>query len=155
MPELTLDDFDRRILRLLQRDATVSTQELADAIGLSPSPCWRRVRRMQEAGLIAAQVALVDARRLGLHALAYIHVTLIDHTEPSISRFDDFVQRHPQIVECATITGADDYLLKVVAQDPEALEHFIMRELLALGLVRSSSTHFALRQTKFTTALPV
>ncbi|MEH7828005.1 Lrp/AsnC family transcriptional regulator [Gemmobacter denitrificans] len=155
MPPLDLDDFDRRILRLLQQDATLSTQDLAQAVGLSPSPCWRRVRRMQEAGLISGQVALVNRAALGLSALAYIHVTLIDHTEASIARFNDFVQRHPQIVECATITGADDYMLKVVAEGPEALEHFLMREMLALGLVRSSTTHFALRQVKLTTALPV
>lgn len=150
-----LDGFDRHILRLVQADATISTQELADRVGLSASPCWRRLKRMQEAGLILGQVALVSPRALGLRAVAYLSVSLVDHSEATIARFDAFVQRHDQVVECATITGSADYLLKVYASDPEALEQFIMRELLALGVVRSSNTALVLRQTKYTTALPV
>lgn len=150
-----LDDFDRRILRLLQQDASLTTQELAERAGLSASPCWRRVRRLQDEGVIRATVALVDARRVGLAARALVHVSLLDHTEATISRFDAFVQRNPQVLDCASITGSDDYVLTVVARDPEDLEHFLMRELLALGVVRSSTTHFVLRQTKSSTALPV
>ncbi|MDO9524918.1 MAG: Lrp/AsnC family transcriptional regulator [Gemmobacter sp.] len=152
---LDIDDFDRRILGELQRDATLTTQDLADRVGLSPSPCWRRVRRMQETGMIRAQVVLLDPRALGLDAMAHIHVSLLDHTEATIARFDDFVQRSDQVLECASITGSDDYVLKVVAQGPEDLERFLMRDLLALGVVRSSTTHFVLRQTKATTALPL
>lgn len=150
-----LDDFDRRILRELQRDASLTTQDLAERVGLSPSPCWRRVRRLHDSGLIRAQVALLDRRGLGLEAMAYVHVSLLDHSEKSIARFDALVQAHPQVLECASITGADDYVLKVVARSAEALEHFLMRDLLALGVVRSSTTHFVLRQTKATTALPL
>lgn len=152
---IDLDAFDRHILRLVQADATISTQGLAERVGLSASPCWRRLKRMQEAGLIVGQVALVSPRALGLRAVAYLNITLVDHSEATIARFDAFVQRHDQVVECATITGSADYLLKVFASDPEALEQFIMRELLALGVVRSSNTALVLRQTKYTTALPV
>jgi Lrp/AsnC family transcriptional regulator, leucine-responsive regulatory protein len=152
---LDLDDFDRAILREVQRDTALSTQDLAARVGLSASPCWRRLRRMQDAGLIRGQVALLDPRMLGLAAMAYIHVSLIDHSEATIVRFDSFVQRHEQVLECASITGAEDYVLKVVARDPEDLERFLMRDLRALEVVRSSTTHFVLRQTKSTTALPI
>lgn len=149
------DDFDKRLLRLLQHDARLSTQELADRVGLSASPAWRRVRRLEQDGVIRGQVALLDPRKLGLHAVAYVHVSLLDHAEATIARFDQFVQAQDQVVECASITGSNDYVLRVVAKDPEGLEFFIMRKLLALGVVRSSTTNFVLRQTKFTTELPI
>lgn len=151
----TLDDFDKRLLRLLQHDARLSTQQLADKVGLSVSPAWRRVRRLEQDGIIRGQVAMLDPRKLGLHAVAYVHVSLLDHTEATIARFDQFVQEQDQVVECASITGSNDYVLKVVARDPEGLEFFIMRKLLALGVVRSSTTNFVLRQTKYTTELPI
>lgn len=153
MPDL--DDIDRRLLRLLQRDATRSTQELAEAAGLSTSPAWRRVRRLIDEGVIGRQVALVAPAKAGLHAMAYVQVSLMDHTEPTLARFDAFVQDHDQIMECATITGSYDYQLKIVAADPEGLEHFLMRQMLPLGIIRSTVTHFVLRQTKYTTALPL
>jgi Lrp/AsnC family transcriptional regulator, leucine-responsive regulatory protein len=151
----TLDDFDKRLLRLLQHDARLSTQDLADRAGLSTSPAWRRVKRLEQDGLIRTHVAMLDPRKLGLHAVAYVHVSLLDHAEATIGRFDAFVQAHDQVVECASITGSNDYVLKVFAKDPEDLEFFIMRKLLALGVVRSSTTNFVLRQTKYTTELPI
>lgn len=150
-----LDEADRRILRALQRDASLSIQALAEQVGMSATPCWRRVKALRDMGVIRAEVALLDRRRLGLTALAYVHLSLTDHSEATIQRLDDFVQRHDQIVECATITGSDDYVIKVLARDPEDLERFIMKELLALGVVRSSTTHFVLRQTKYSTAVPL
>ncbi|MCF3973789.1 Lrp/AsnC family transcriptional regulator [Paracoccus salsus] len=150
-----LDETDRRLLRLLQRDATLSTQVLAEKAGLSASPAWRRVKRMIEDGIIRRQVALVDPPRAGLHAMAYLQVSLLEHTEESLARFDRFVQTEEQIVECAAITGTSDYQLKIVAADPEGLEHFIMRRMLALGIVRGTVTNFVLRQTKYTTAMPL
>lgn len=153
MPQL--DDTDRRLLRLLQQDATLSTQALAEAAGLSSSPAWRRVRRLMDEGVIARQVALVPPAKAGMHAMAYVQVSLLQHTEDTLARFDRFVQTEDQVVECATITGTSDYLLKIVAPDPEGLEHFIMRRLLALGIVRGTQTNFVLRQTKYSTAMPV
>jgi Lrp/AsnC family transcriptional regulator, leucine-responsive regulatory protein len=152
---MELDNFDKRLLGLLQHDARLSTQELADRVGLSASPAWRRVRRLEQDGVIRGQVAILDPRKLGLHAVAYVHVSLLDHAEATIARFDQFVQAQDQVVECASITGSNDYVLKVVARDPEGLEFFIMRKLLALGVVRSSTTNFVLRQTKCTTELPI
>ena len=153
MPDL--DDIDRRLLRVLQRDATLSTQALAEAAGLSTSPAWRRLRRLIDSGVIERQVALVAPAPAGLHAMAYVQVSLLDHTEQTLARFDRFVQTEDQVLECATITGTSDYQMKIVAADPEGLEHFLMRRMLPLGIIRSTVTHFVLRQTKYTTALPL
>lgn len=153
MPEL--DATDRRLLALLQRDARASTQALADAAGLSASPAWRRVRRLEAEGFVAAHVTLLDRARLGLHALAYVRISLTAHTPDVLARFDRFVQSDPRILECATVTGSSDYLMKVVAEGPEALEAFLMHDLLATGIVRATETAFVLRQTKATTALPL
>ena len=150
-----LDDLDKRLLRLLQADAKISSQELAEQVNLSVSPCWRRVRKLENAGVIDKYVTLLNRRKLGLNTVAYVHVSLIEHTEEAIKVFDDFVARQEQVIECSSVTGADDYLLKVVAADPEGLETFIMQKMLRLGIVRSSTTHFVLRQKKYSTALPL
>ncbi len=153
MPDI--DDADRRVLGVLQHDSRVSVQDLAERTGLSASPAWRRVKRMEETGVITRHVALLSLAAVGLHVIAYLRVSLLDHTEASLTRFDRFVQTEDQIVECATITGTSDYQLKILARDPEALEHFVMRRLLATGIVRATETSFVLRQTKYTTALPL
>ncbi|TYB81367.1 Lrp/AsnC family transcriptional regulator [Maritimibacter fusiformis] len=150
-----LDETDKRLLSILQRDGRISVQDLAAQAGLSTSPCWRRLRKLEQSGLIAGYAALIDPRRIGLSARAYVHVSLIDHGEDTIRRFDAFVAQDDQIVECASATGTDDYILKVVARDAEGLERFLMQRLLGLGLVRSSTTHFVLREKKRTTALPL
>ncbi len=153
MPDL--DESDLRLLALLQRDGKLGVQDLAEAAGLSASPAWRRVRRLEQDGTIRSYVALLDPKRIGLEVTAYVHVSLLDHTEATISRFDDFVRTEDQVLECATVTGSHDFILKVVARDPESLERFLMRRLLALGIVRATSTNFVLRQTKQTTCLPL
>lgn len=153
MPQL--DTADIRLLTALQSDCKLSTQELAERASLSPSPAWRRVRRLEEDGVIDAYVALVNPRAVGLNTRAYIHVSLTDHAPGTIRGFETFVEREAQIIECAAITGAADYLLKVVARDPEDLEAFLMHRLLALGFVRASTTHFVLSQKKQATALPL
>ena len=153
MPEL--DDYDRSILRILQRNGKISMPDLAEQVALSVSPCWRRVRKLEDAGFINSYAALLDRRMLGLNTLAFVHISLTDHKEETIALFDDFVSRQDQIVECCSITGSDDYLLKVVATDPEGLENFIMRRILHLGIVRSSPTHFVLRQKTYRTDLPL
>ncbi|MEE9452775.1 MAG: Lrp/AsnC family transcriptional regulator [Paracoccaceae bacterium] len=150
-----LDTQDRRLLNILQRDGKISTQNLAEQASMSASPCWRRVQKLEKSGQIERYVALLNPNKLGLNARAYIHVSLLDHTEDSIRAFDNFVQNEAQIIECCSITGADDYLLKVVARDPEGLEQFIMKKILRQGIVRSSTTHFVLRQNKYSTALPL
>lgn len=151
----SLDDTDKRLLAILQREGRIPIQELAERAGLSTSPCWRRVRKLEDAGVIRGYAALIDPHALGLLARAYVHVSLVDHSEETIRRFDDFVAAEDRIVDCASVTGADDYLMKVVARDPEDLERFLMQRILRLGIVRSSTTHFVLGQKKETTALPL
>lgn len=150
-----LDSYDRAILVALQRDGKISLQDLAREVNLSTSPCWRRVRKLEENGTIKGYTALLSARDIGLNTTAYVHISLLDHTENTIETFDAFVANEDQIIECASITGSDDYLLKIVAKNPEGLETFLMKCVLSLGIVRSSTTHFVLRQKKQSTALPL
>ncbi|NEY92138.1 Lrp/AsnC family transcriptional regulator [Rhodobacteraceae bacterium KMS-5] len=152
---MELAEADRRLLRLVQADARASTQDLAEAAGLTSSPAWRRLKRLEDLGVIRAQVALLDAAKLGLDAQAYVQVSLTDHTEPTVAQFDALVRAAPQILECARVTGGFDYILRVVTRDAEDLERFLMRRLLASGIVRNAMTSFVLRQTKSTTELPL
>lgn len=149
------DRYEKDILQMLQKDGRASTQDLSEAVGLSPSPCWRRVRKLEEDGVICGYAAILDPKKLDLAAFAYVHVSLVDHQEETLQTFSDFVSRSDQVIECATITGDADYVLKVVARDPEGLENFIMESMLRLGVVRNTSTNFVLRQTKRSTALPI
>lgn len=152
---LKLDSVDRKLLAHLQRDGKASVQDLAEAAGLSPSPCWRRVKRLEEAGAIKGYVARLDPKKLGLDALAYVFVSLVDHQEKTISQFAGLVEREERIVECASVTGGSDFILKVAARDPEDLERFLMRGVLGSGLVRASHTHFVLRRTKTRSPWPL
>lgn len=152
---LSLDLTDHKLLALLQEDGKASLQDLAEAAGLSPSPCWRRIKRMEEAGVIRGYVARLDPKLLSLHALAYVFVSLVDHHEETMAAFSRLVSQEPRIVECASVTGSSDYILKVAAKDPEDLERFLMRGVLASGLVRESQTHFILRQTKSRSPWPL
>ena len=150
-----LDSYERRILRVLQRNGRASTQELSEAVGLSSSPCWRRVKRLEEDGYIQRYAAILDSKKLGLHAFAHVQVSLIDHNEASIEIFQNFVDQNDHVLECASITGDFDFILKVAATDPEALEKFIMQDLSRLGVVRTTTTNFILRQQKVSGALPI
>jgi DNA-binding Lrp family transcriptional regulator len=151
----SLDRFDLLILGALQADTRQSLAEIAAHVGLSPSPTWRRIKAMEDAGVIEGQVAILNPKAIGLMAVAYVQVTLTDHSETSLARFEDFVQAQDQIVECATLAGEADYLLKVMARDPEDLERFLMHQLRATGLVRDSKSSFVLRRLKARTALPL
>jgi len=150
-----LDKFEKLILRMLQRNGRASTQELSDAVGLSPSPCWRRVKRLEDDGYITRYAAILDGKKLGLHALAHVQVSLVDHAESSIEIFQTFVEENEQVLECASITGDFDFILKVAASNPEALEQFIIRNLLRLNVVRATTTIFILRQIKVSGVLPI
>ncbi len=150
-----LDKFEKLILKVLQRNGRASSQELSDAVGLSPSPCWRRVKRLEEDGYITRYAAILDGKKLGLHAFAHVQVSLGDHDVAALNKFLAFVKDNDQVLECSSITGDFDFILKVAASDPEALEQFIMRNLLRLSVVRTTTTIFILRQIKVSGALPV
>lgn len=153
--ESLLDPFEKLILKELQRDGRASTQTLSDAVGLSASPCWRRVKRLEDDGYITRYAAIVDGKKLGLHALAHIQVSLVDYDTKSIEKFQIFIDTNEQVLECSSITGDFDYILKVAATDPESLEQFIMHSLLRLKVVKTTTTTFILRQLKVSGALPV
>jgi Lrp/AsnC family leucine-responsive transcriptional regulator len=146
---------DARILAELQKDGKQSMQDLSRRVGASASHCWRRVRAMEEAGIIEGYGARLDARALGLGAIAYVHVALNDHGEKSIEAFARIVEIEAQIAECASITGDHDYVLKIYARSPEDLEQFIMTRLLKSGLVKATRSNFVLRQTKTGRLLPI
>ena len=150
-----LDSFDRSILRVLQANGKIGNQDLAEKVSLSSSPCWRRVKKLEDSGVIDRYVAMLNPKALGLTAMAYVHIALLDHRQETIETLDNFVATQDQIIECSSITGSNDYLLKIIEADNESLEKFIMQRLLRLGIVRSSTTNLILRQQKYTTAVPL
>ena len=150
-----LDSFDRSILRVLQTYGKIGNQDLAEKVSLSSSPCWRRVKKLEDSGVIDRYVAMLNPKALGLTAMAYVHIALLDHRQETIETLDNFVATQDQIIECSSITGSNDYLLKIIEADNESLEKFIMQRLLRLGIVRSSTTNLILRQQKYTTAVPL
>jgi DNA-binding Lrp family transcriptional regulator len=150
-----LDRLDRRILDTLQADARMSNQELAKRVDLSPAPCWRRLRRLEEEGFIAGYATLLNAPAIGLPILAYALVTLENHHPETVRQFDQLIQDRPEVLECHSMSGANDYFLRIVAASMEAYEHFLSTQLLQLAAVRSVNTSFVLRTKKSTTRLPV
>ena len=150
-----LDNYDRSILRVLQADGKIGNQDLAEKVNLSSSPCWRRVKMLEDSGIIDGYVAMLNPKSLELKAMAYVHIALLDHRQETIETLDNFVATQEQIVECSSITGSNDYVLKIIEKDTESLEQFIMQKLLRLGIVRASTTNLILRQKKYTTALPL
>jgi DNA-binding Lrp family transcriptional regulator len=151
----TLDRVDRRILDTLQADARISNQELAKRVGLSPAPCWRRLRRLEEEGFIAGYATLLNGPAIGLPILAYALVTLDNHHADTVQQFDRLIQDRPEVLECHAMSGPNDYLLHIVAASMEAYEHFLSTQVLQLAAVRSVNTSFVLRTKKSTTRLPV
>jgi Lrp/AsnC family leucine-responsive transcriptional regulator len=154
MPK-NLDRLDRRILDELQADARISNQELAKRVGLSPAPCWRRLRRLEKDGLIDGHVTLLNASAIGLPITAYAMVSLENHHPESVKQFDQMVSERPEVLECHSMSGTNDYLLRIVAASIVEYEKFMSTHLLQLRAVRSVNTSFVLRTRKQTTRLPV
>ena len=155
MPQRTLDPTDIRILRILQDDAGISNVQLAEQVGLSPSPCLARVRALQRDGILAGQVALVSAGALGLAINVFIQVTLERQVEDALARFEARMARFDEVMECYLMTGDSDYLLRLVLPDMAALERFILQELTTIPGVANIRSSFALKQVKYKTALPL
>ena len=152
---MNLDKLDLAILEQLQSNARLSNNELAEKVGLSASPCWRRVKRLEEHGVIKGYVALLEPEYTGTPISAYAHISLTDHRPESVLQFDEFVQDCDLILECCSLSGQYDYLLKIVSRSMGEYEHFISSELLHLPGVQSVNTSFVLDQKKYTTALPL
>ncbi|MBT8151038.1 MAG: Lrp/AsnC family transcriptional regulator [Gammaproteobacteria bacterium] len=151
-----LDRTDLRILQALQQDSSISNLELAELVGLSPTPCGRRVKRLEEVGVIRKQVALLDPKALGLSLTAMISISMDRHTPERFEQFERAVQNMPEIVECSIVTGqAADYLLKAVLPDMEHYEAFLLGKLTRIDGVTGVHSSFVLRKIVDQTALPL
>ncbi|ANN76705.1 Lrp/AsnC family transcriptional regulator [Bordetella flabilis] len=156
MPKEALDRTDRRILAELQRDGRLTNQELADRVSLSPSPCLRRVRRLEDEGYIRRYVALVDADKVGFGLVAYVTIRLNKHSGSSHAPMSDFardVQAWPEVVACYAMTGDMDYLLRIQVQDLAHFSRFAMDTLMQHASVIDMRSSFALQKIKETTEL--
>lgn len=150
-----LDAIDTRILELLQVDASLSTSELAERVGLSQSPCWRRIQRLREEGYIKAQVVLLDPEKLGLQLQVFAQLKTSSLEESERQAFLRAIHAVPQIVECYSILGERDAMIKVIAPSMKWYQDFVFNTLLKLPGVQDISTIVALSEMKRTTALPV
>jgi Lrp/AsnC family leucine-responsive transcriptional regulator len=156
MPSFKLDRMDRRILEEIQADGSISNLELAERVGLSPSPCARRMKLLYESGIISRQITVLDQKKVGLPISIYISVSL-DHQSPKrLKNFDSKVTDWPEVVECSLITGSDtDYWLKVVMPDMDYYQKFLLDKLNQIEGVSSIRTSFVLRQVVQRTELPL
>jgi len=153
---MKLDRYDHRILEVLQEDGRISNQDLADRIGLSPSPCLRRVRALEEAGIITGYRAMLDAGKLGLDLLAVLSISMDRHTPERFTAFDAAVAALPEVLECLLITGRDaDYQLKVIVRDMAAYQDLLLNKITRIEGVTGVHSSFVLRRVVERTSLPI
>jgi Lrp/AsnC family leucine-responsive transcriptional regulator len=153
---MQLDRIDKRILAELQHNARISNQELADKVGLSPSPCLRRVRQLEESGLISGYSTQLDASKLGLKLMALVQISMDRHTPDRFEQFEASIRQWPQVLECILITGqAADYQLKILVRDMEEYHDFLLNKLTRIPGVTGVQSSFVLRQVVSTTAVPL
>ena len=151
----SLDSLDRRILAELQHAADLPMQALGERVGLSHTPCWRRVKRLEQRGIIRRRVTLLDPEQLDLAVNVFVNVSLKRHQENALNRFEEAAREVPEIVECYSVSGETDFLLRVVVRDVGAYEQLLKATLVHLPEVGNLTSTFALRQVKYTTALPL
>ncbi len=153
---MKLDRIDRRILDTMQSDGRISNLELSETVGLSPTPCSRRVKRLQDSGLIDAHVTLLNQSRLGLKLTAYIGISMDRHTPERFEAFEQQVIEYPEVMECSVVTGqSSDYLLKAVVADMEYYEKFLLGRLTRIPGVTGVHSSFELRRVVQRTTLPL
>ena len=150
-----LDAVDAKILDLIQHDAGLSVAEIAERVGLSSSPCWRRIKRLEDEGVIQRRVTILDRDLLGLGFEVYCTVKLSLPTKENLETFEQSVKRWPEVVQCATVTGAADYELRIVTRDMHAFDDFLRDRILSLGLVSNIESRIVIRSVKNTTAAPL
>jgi Lrp/AsnC family transcriptional regulator, leucine-responsive regulatory protein len=155
MPIPKLDDLDRKILEHLQADGRMSLADLADRVGLSASPCLRRVRNLERAGVISRYVAVLDQRAVGLPVSVFVSIKLESQREEALDRFAKAIARWPEVLECYLMTGSRDYWMRVVVPDLDAYERFVKQKLTRVEGIASIESSFALEQVKYTNVLPV
>jgi DNA-binding Lrp family transcriptional regulator len=150
-----LDAIDSRILDLVQHDASLSVAEIAERVGLSSSPCWRRIKRLEDVGIVQRRVTLLDREKLGLDFEVYCTVKLSLPTKENLETFEQAVNRWPEVVQCATVTGAADYELRIVTRDMHAFDDFLRDKILLLGVVSNIESRIVIRAVKNSTAVPL
>ncbi|MEO5759267.1 MAG: Lrp/AsnC family transcriptional regulator [Mesorhizobium sp.] len=150
-----IDDIDRRIIAAVQENGKITTHELAERVGLSPSPCARRIRMLEDAGVIKGYTAIIDQKKVGLPISAFASIKLERQREEDLDRFAQAVARWPEVADCYLMTGQRDYLMRIVARDLEAYEQFLKDKLTRLDGVASIETSFALGQVKRSEVLPL
>jgi Lrp/AsnC family transcriptional regulator len=150
-----LDEIDRKLLRTLQDDASLSNAALAERVGASPASCWRRIKALEEAGVLTSLVRLVDATQVGRGVSVMAQVRMKSHSQAERSEFEAFLRSRPEILECYSMSGEWDYLMRIVVEGVADYEHFLMRQVLNHPNVATAASHFALSQVKYTTAIPV
>lgn len=152
---IELDKLDQQILRLLQKDAGMSAAEIADRVGLTQPPCWRRIRRLEEAGIIQRRVALLDQRKLGLNVTVFARIKLSAHGKKSLPEFEEQIRELPEVLECFTVMGDYDFLLKIVTRDIDSYETLFRDKLSQMPTVQEIHSNAALSRIKITTELPL
>ena len=150
-----LDEIDRKLLRALQDDAGLSHAALAEMVGASPASCWRRIKALEEAGVLKALVRLVDPTKVGRGVSVMVQVRMKSHAQTERLDFEAFLKTRPEILECYSMSGEWDYLMRIVVEGVADYERFLMRQVLSHPNVATSASHFALSQVKYTTAVPV
>lgn len=155
MPKYELDKFDLKILEALQADGRITNQELSERIGLSPSPCLRRLRQLEAAGIISGYVALVDPGAVGLGVSAFVRVRLDQQDDRHLAVFEEAVGNFPEVMECYLMSGDSDYQLRVLVESLNTFEDFLRHKLTKISGVAQVTTSFALRPVVYKTALPL
>ena len=150
-----IDELDARILELIQEDASLSVADLAERVGLSPSPCWRRIKRLEDLGVIRKRVTVLDSEKLGLGFEVYISVKLALPSRANLEAFEARLENWPEVVSCQTVTGHEDYMLRVMTRDMHAYDDFLRDKLLASDLVSGVESRIIMRSVRQTTAVPI
>ena len=152
---MVIDSTDKKLLGLLQEDANISTSALAGKLHISQSPCWRRINRLEEQGIIQKRVAVLDREALGMSVVVFATVNLTQIGRQNLIEFEQMIKGHPEVLECYTMTGIWDYVLKIVTRDVRHYEDFVRNTLTASDLIRELHSHIAVTEIKNTSALPL
>ncbi len=150
-----LDPTDRKILHLLQTEASINATSIGERIGLSQSACWRRIQRMREEGVIQDQPVILDREKVGLTTMVFAHVKLTSHGRSKLSSFAEQVKRYPEVMDCYVLLGSVDFLLRIVTEDIKAYEQFFFEKLSQLEGIQEVNSSIVMSDIKHTTALPI
>ncbi len=150
-----IDGIDAKILHLIQSNAALSVADIADKVGLSSSPCWRRIKRMEEVGIIKQRVTILDRKKLGLDFEVFVAVKLSLPNRINMEKFEKAIARMPEVIQCASVTGAVDFMLRVVTKDMHSYEDFLREVLLSIDLISDVQSRIVLRQSKDSNAIPL